>query len=287
MWASCIVADRLTVIIVAVAGGEALRACRDKVRAQTTRHLVVYPDGTIVADSEKPIGLAEHCNIPFKRKTAIALAASPLVALIEDTVIPRSGWARAVEAAFENPAVVGCGGPVSISTHLPASSSALALSEFGMFNDRKRPGQTSALPGCNFAFRREAVLNAAGSEGLVDQIIFQRLQGAGGRLEWMPDMRVDFRHADRNGARLATRFHHGRIYASFERKGGLLDRVGIAAKAVLLPPVLTTRTLRHACLQHLSLPTLGWLALQHAAWAAGEFSGAVFGASKKGMNQWR
>jgi hypothetical protein len=99
-------------------------------------------------------------------------------------------------------------------------------------------------------------------------------------------MAVTFSHPYPEGAQLKTRFGHGRIYASANAR--LQGRVVTAAKSFLLPAVLTARTIREvgpALLR--SSPTLGWLILQHTAWAAGELAGALFGPSRKGLGQWR
>jgi hypothetical protein len=90
-------------------------------------------------------------------------------------------------------------------------------------------------------------------------------------------MAVTFAHPFPVGARLKTRFDHGRIYGSSQTR-----RASTAAKALLLPAVLTARTLRQS--GPISVSTLGWLALQHTAWAAGEFTGALVG---RGPSQWR
>ena len=279
------VAD-LTVIIVALLGGDALSASVEAVRAQCPNLLVVTRDGAITDGSGDRIGTAEHCNIPSKRKSAVGLASTSFVALIEDTVVPRQGWAAAAEAALQEPAAVACGGPVGLTTDLPASSRALALSEYGTYNASKSAGTVTALPGCNFAFHRDALLEAMADEGLVDQIIFERLAPQG-KLLWSPAMAVEFRHANEEGARLSTRFQHGRIYAgSGDRRLG--HRASAAAKALLLPAVLTTRSLRQAMrVGHVSPPTLGWLLLQHSAWAAGELAGALFGPPAKGLGAWQ
>jgi len=281
-------AEDLTVIIVALAGGQALRASAEAVRSQGCNPLVVSRDGIVTDGAGKQIGTVEHCNIPFKRKSAVEIAPTPLVALIEDTVIPQPGWADAVVSALESPAVVACGGPVVVANGLPASSRALALSEYGAYNVRRLAGAVSALPGCNFAFRRDALLGAMADGGLVDQIVFERLQEQGGQLVWASGMAVDFCHANSDGARLATRFQHGRIYASSGASRKVGRRASAAAKALLLPPILTTRSLRHAAQAgKLSVPTLGWLMLQHTAWAAGELAGAIFGSSANGLSEWQ
>lgn len=281
-------ADDLTVIVVAVVGGEALEQCAGAVRAQASNLLLVTRDGTITDGEGKQLGFAEQCNIPFKRKTAVELSSTPLVGLIEDTVIPGPDWVSALKTALADPATVACGGPITVESGLPASSSALALSEYGAFNSRNPRGETSALPGCNFAFRRDALLEAmAGGDGLVDQVVFDRLRRQAGKLVWAPDMGVTFCHANGDGARLATRFRHGRIYASASGGQGLLRRAASAGKALLLPPVLTMRSLRNRPVGRLSASTLGWLMLQSTAWAAGEFAGAVFGSSAEGMRHWQ
>lgn len=281
-------ADDLTVIVVEVAGGEANRACTEAVRSQASKLLLVSRDGVITDCEGKTVGRSEQRNIPFKRKSAVELASTPLVALIEDLVIPGANWVSAIRGAMGNPNVVGCGGPVAIASGLPASSMALALSEYGKFANRGPSREIRALPGCNFAFRRSALLDAMhAGEGLVDQISFERLRNRCGELLWVPEMAVTFCHANAEGARLATRFHHARIYASSTSKG-LLGRTTAAGKALVLPPVLVIRSLRNSApAEHLSIATIGWLMLQNTAWAAGELAGAVLGASAKGFDQWR
>jgi hypothetical protein len=257
------------------------------VRSQSAKCLVVRRDGTIVDGEGRAVAAADRADIPAKRRSAVELATTPLVALIEDTVIPRSGWARAVADAFSREDVVACGGPVIIADQLPAQTRALTLAEYGRYNDRVAAGEVSALPGCNFAFRRDALLGAMrGSDGLVDLPVLARLRELNGKLVWAPDAAVTFSHPYPNGARLRTRFDHGRIYAS--SKAGAFNRVATAAKSFALPVFLTARVLKNAGLAQLrSIRTLGWLILQHTAWAGGEFVGAVAGPSPKGLGKWQ
>jgi hypothetical protein len=280
--------DKLTAIVVAVVGGNALERCAAALRAQVSNVILVERGGAVTDSDGTLLGKAE-LNIPAKRKRAAELASTPLVALIEDTVVPLAGWAAAVSAALSKEGAFGCGGPVSIACDLPASSRALALSEYGAYNERKAAGTTDGLPGCNFAFRRTPLLEAIdATEGLVDQLVYNRLQELGGELIWAPQMAVTFRHANREGARLATRFRHGRIYASSKEGRGFSRRAVAAMKAVLLPPVLTIRSLRDAApAERRSVPTLSWLILQHGAWAAGELAGSVLGRSPKGLGEWQ
>ena len=283
-------AEDLTAIVVALIGGEELDRSVGAVARQVANVLVVRRDGAITDATGNAIGKAGRLDIPGKRKSAIELASTGMVALVEDTVIPCEGWASAAATALKHGTTVAAGGPVIVDRALPPSSRALALSEYGEFNDHRTETSTTVLPGCNLAFRREAVVQAmAGPDGMVDQIVFRNLRKAGGEISWSPAMAVTFAHPNPGGARLRTRFNHGRIYASAEaRNAGPIGRASRAGKALLLPPVLTLRGLQHAtAADWRSLPTLGWLALQQTAWAAGEFVGATLGPSRKGLGQWQ
>ncbi len=284
-----VMADKLTIIIVALIGGKALKVCAKAAASQCANVLLVQRDGAITDPNGEVAGSSDRLDIPMKRKAAIQFASTELVALLEDTVVPSGGWAAAAIAAFASQRVVAAGGPVAIERSLPAASRALALSEYGVFNFADLTTAPAKLPGCNFAFRRIAVLEAMReSDGFVDQTVFENLQAAGGELSWSSGMQVSFVHANPAGARLGTRFHHGRIYASTEaHDAGPARRLVRASKALLLPPVLTLRGLQHATADDWRSPaTLGWLALQQTAWAAGELVGAALGPSRKGLAQW-
>jgi hypothetical protein len=280
-------AEDLTVIVVALLGGEALYQCVAAVRAQCPHVLVIRRDGSIVDAEGRSAGAADRLDIPAKRRSAVELATTKLVALVEDTVVPDSRWADAITAAFSDDDVLACGGPVRTVRDLPPQTRALTLSEYGRYNDRQAAGEVSALPGCNFAFRRDALLDAMrGTEGLVDLEVFRRLEENGGKIAWAPGAAVTFAHAYPEGARLKTRFEHGRIYAG--AKTSLGERAATALKAFLLPPVMTARSVRQAGPAELRwISTLGWLLLQHSAWAAGEFAGALLGPSRRGVAGWR
>lgn len=285
-----VVADELTIIIVALIGGDALESCVQAAANECKTVLLVQQDGAIIDQKGEVVGNAGRLDIPGKRKAAIQFASTEFVGLLEDTVIPAAGWATAALTALAPQRVVAVGGPVAVERTLPSASRALALSEYGDFRHADLTTTPLTLPGCNFAFRRAAVLEAMReSDGLIDQTVFRNLLATGGEFAWSPEMGVSFSHANPSGARLSTRFDHGRIYASTEtRNAGPIWRVLRAGKALLLPPVLTWRGLENASVDDWKSPaTLAWLALQQAAWAAGEFVGAVMGPSRKGLAQWQ
>lgn len=284
-------AEKLTVVIVALLGGDALDECVGAVRTLRDNILVVRRDGVILDAEGRTIGRAERLDIPAKRKSAVQLATTPLVALLEDTVVPDRGWAAAVESALGESGVVACGGPVRIAGGLPAQTLAMILSDYGQYSDRRDASEVTALPGCNFAFRRHALLEALrGLDGFLDLPVFSRLTERAGKLVWAPGMAVTFSRPYPQGARLKTCFNHGRLttsLAAMHSRSGL-RRVVAASKALLLPAVLTARTLKRVGPGKLRSPsTFGWLLLQNTAWAAGEFTGAVAGPSRKGLGEWQ
>src|SRR5207249_262636 len=83
---------------VALPGGEALDECVDEARAQCANVLIVRRDGTIVDAEGRRRGIADQPDIPAKRRCGVELASTRLVALLEDTVVPGSDWAKAATA---------------------------------------------------------------------------------------------------------------------------------------------------------------------------------------------
>jgi hypothetical protein len=196
---------------------------------------------------------------------------------------------EAARAVLEKVGVGAVGGPVAINKHLPAASRALALTEYGRFGAMDTSDAIKALPGCNFAFHRNELLAALSAEGLIDNEVFDQLAIAGKRLAWAPGMAVTYTAAHRDGARLTTRFAHGRLYAGRRLAHARLPgKLMGAAKALALPAVLLTRTLHEADAAELRSPaTLAHVAMQHTAWAAGEFAGALFGSTPGGTTVWQ
>lgn len=281
--------DELTVIIVSLLGRNSTERCLSAVTEQADSVLVVQRDGSVTSSSGDVIGRCSQSSIPGKRQEAVMLAKSPTVALLEDTVVPTVGWADAVRKSLAAGAAA-CGGPVQISRALPASTRAFALSEYGTFAQKRIAGPISRLPGCNFAFRRDILLEKLdGLPGLVDLDVFHRLSQSDCTIRWAPEMEVRFSHAFPEGARLKTRFNHGRLYASSSTAGaGVAIKALAAAKSLVLPAVLTARALGPTFRDKCSSPsTIAWIMLQSTAWAAGEFAGAVAGAPPKGFNEWK
>lgn len=292
----------VTAVVVPLLGGRALAACVEAVREQGVR-VIVVGDGGIEPDADTAVIGAGGQTVPQRRQTGAQAAGTEIVALIEDTTLPGPGWVAAIRDGFADPAIAGLGGPVTISDDLPPRYRALGYCEYGRFQSacfadlgsgaRTAGGlaAVSALPGNNFAFRRADLLAALAclDDGLIDGEVFAGLARQGRTLAYHPGMGARYVQPHADGARLATRFQHGRLFGGRRLAGrSALARCGFALAAAALPAVLTGRTLRHVPRdRRRSLPLLGWILMQHGAWAAGEAVGYLAGVGRHSLRRWR
>jgi hypothetical protein len=103
------------------------RAAGLQVTLESLRHLdhpsfevvVVHgptPDGTVELlegyRGRIKVGRCEHRNLSESRNIGIALASGEIVAFIDDDAYPDPEWLHVLDRAYEDPEVVGAGGPV-------------------------------------------------------------------------------------------------------------------------------------------------------------------------------
>lgn len=278
----------LTLAIIALIEGAPLARCTAAALREASRVMIVRRDGSVVDSDGRQMGRSEGSDVPSRRRRAAELADTDYIGFLEDTVVPSNGWGAAVCRALARRGAAAAGGPVSIDPGLPPASQALALTEYGRYTAIRAIQAVKALPGCNFAFRRTSLLQVLPPDGLIDNAVFDELACAGFLLMWAPDMMVTYCAPNPEGARLATRFSHGRLYAGqhLRDRGAMAKTLG-ATKALLLPVVLMSRTLRESHSAQRSPVTLGHAVLQHTAWAAGEFAGALFGPPRGGSSAWQ
>ncbi|MEQ9643566.1 MAG: glycosyltransferase [Alphaproteobacteria bacterium] len=298
----------LDVVIVPLVGGEALARCLAALRQcenNALRRTIVVTSTpgeearsrwTPEYDHVEFVG-ATHDNVPSRRLQGVAAADADVVALLEDTSWPQPGWAGAALAAFTDRDVVAAGGSVRVSPALPARYRALGYMEYAAFGPEAKlslsaTGSVDRVPGNNMAFRRERLLEILSEArfGLFEHDVVARLCASNGKVVARAGMAVCYGAIDRHGARLSTRFGHGRIYAA-ERlsTASVVGRLSYLAKTVLLPPILTWRAMRgaaHATPRRWLAPEVGWIALMATAWSVGEAAGAVLGGAGS-IETWR
>ena len=297
-------------IVIPLIGANALANCLDRLPLSALECIVVlqetmgeprfwqqrYPSVIFLDGSHEPV--------PLRRRRGIAVASRDVVALLEDTSWPGPDWCAAVRSAFSDVETAAAGGPVRIAATLPSRCQALGWSEYGAFAPHHilRQGQNgsnpdapivaSRVPGNNMAFRRAELIEALRGEvnGLFEGSVCTRIMASGHRVVLQPRMLVTYSACDQHNAALSTRLHHGRIYAGMRNRGQTqLSRLVHVAKAVLLPIVLTARTMvamTGSGSLMTRLPVLFWLALMQSAWALGEAIGALTGVGKS-LSEWR
>lgn len=285
-------ADPITIVIVVLLGGDALAACRAAAESLGHTIIIVHQDGRI--DNGTP-ALVGPQNVPSRRRAGAEAALTPIVVFLEDTAVPLQGWdSEIAKYLADGTGIAAVGGPVIIGSRLGAKSAALAVTEFGRYQPEAWALQigapdADALPGMNYAFRRDALLAATEkTKRVIDGETYAQLKQAGWRMVGIPSMIVEYRHDHHVGAALSTRYFHGCIYAGqhFASASAVKRAIG-AAKALMLPFILSARALS-TLPKGLKAPlsTCAWIIAQQSAWSAGEFMGALRGKAVSRLSRW-
>lgn len=299
----------LSVVVIPLVGDHALSSCLDRLPLSALEAIVVLrrtmqnPSWSRRYPSVKFLVVDEP--VPLRRLIGVRNATRPLIAILEDTSWPDKNWHAAVCSALSDLETAAAGGPVTIAGDLASRYQALGWSEYGPYvtrPDTNRQGdwsgqdrslavrRTTRLPGNNMAFRRKELLEVIQGDGLFEVPVCVRLRAKGRRIVFEQGMSVIYAVCDRHNAALGTRLNHGRIYAASHLEGrGQFARITHLAKSVLLPFVLTARTISFMSGSNrisLKPPVLFWLFLLHCAWALGEAIGAVAGAGSS-LKEWR
>lgn len=276
----------VAVAVVELAGGEALERCiwavSELVSAEAQVLLVLRGEHGPPPPPGVEVVRCGGETVPHRRAAAVAATTAEVVVLVEDTTRPSEGWLDTVVSAFGDGRVVAASGPVDIARALPARYRALAMLEYGQFfaPDADTARDATVLAGNCMAFRR-AALDWIGESGLVEHQAVHEFTRNGGRVLFLPGMVSHYAWPCRYSVRLRTRFAHGRLYSARERRRRTLPgRMAEAARALLVPPVLTLRALRHA----LRRPEpariaseVAWIAVMASAWGLGEAAGSLLG----------
>ncbi|MEP6690219.1 MAG: glycosyltransferase [Gemmatimonadaceae bacterium] len=247
--------------------------CGEALRLEVARR---YPLVRVIAADSA-------ATIPQLRALAFAAARAEVVAVIEDHVIVREGWARALLDAIEGGAVI-VGGSVENGATERLVDWAAFLCEYSHCIEPIPAGPSQWLTGNNVAYRRDLLerYRAVTAEGKWENRLHDAVRDAGETLLCRPDIVVGHKKHYTIGEYLSQRFLYARSYAAARMDAAPLGKrlaYGIAACA--LPPVLLFRIAsrvmskrRHRAEMLRSIPLLGLFA---TAWAAGEVVGYVAG----------
>lgn len=225
-------------------------------------------------------------DVPRIRGRGLAAASGDWVALTEDNCIADPAWLDRLADHFGSGAAVIAGTMGNVATERAIDVGAY-FAEYGFFGPGHRDRATVLATGANVAYQKDLVSRVTewALSGEWEDAIHSRLVAEETRFALAPDavVRQQLRYTVAGFAR--DRFAHGYDFATVRVRGfSPIRRIAWAAGAALLPGILAARIWRSTGRQQpgaflRALPfTLGFL----AAWASGEASGYLRGASRHG-----
>lgn len=275
-------------MLVPLVGGEALQRCAQAVRdaaaaADDVELLVAPTEAAEPVEGARLLAADAIPSVPLLRARAVAQARGEVIAFLEDTSRPDAVWLTTLRRLFEDGVVGAAAGPVRLDARLGARARALAYLEYGPWLAAPSvPVSARRLPGNHFAVRRTALeaCEDLWRDGLREIELAPVLADKGWRVVVHPRLGVTYTAEDPDLARLATRYHHGRIYGGHRFEDDAWGaRLALAASCPGVPFVLAGRAWRHgAADSRRSILALPWLLLYAASWSVGEGLGYLLGA---------
>ena len=293
---------RITVVVIGYAPADVLKRCLSELRAQAqprsdTEVLVVaHPEhqggslGAVNAEFREFtwIAVPPSYNVARMRGLGIARCRGAVVALLEGDCVPARDWLTRVA---EMSPVSAVGGAVEPGAFRRGVDWGAYFCEFAKFM-LPLPTSVEHLPGANVVYRRDRLPDPARleAEGFYETFVNAGLRDAG-PLAFDSSLVVRHERTWRAGVVLATRFHHGRGFASLRvRERSAVSRLPFLALSMLLPFVLVARVLREPLrrsrLVGRALLTLPWIIALSLSWSAGEFMGYLAGPGTS-LARWR
>jgi glycosyltransferase involved in cell wall biosynthesis len=162
---------RLSVVVCAYQEQERLGRCLDSLVALDYPDLEVLvcddgsTDGTLEIAREYPFRVLElaHGGLSAARNAGTAAATGEVVAFLDADAACHPDWAYAlVRSLGDDPSTVGTGGPNLPTTCAGLVARAVALSPGNAVEVLTGPDRAEHVPGCNSAFRRDALLASGG-----------------------------------------------------------------------------------------------------------------------------
>jgi O-antigen biosynthesis protein len=222
---------RVSVIVCSCNGAKTLRECCAGLAAldYPDYEVIFVDDGStdatasIAAEHGFRVISTENRGLSSARNTGWQAASGEIVAYLDDDASPDPDWLRYLATAFREGGYAGVGGPNiapldSIPTaacvaHAPGNPNHVLLS------DR----EAEHIPGCNCAFRREALEAVSGFDPQFrvagdDVDICWRIRERGWQLGFIPAAMVWHRRRDSIGAYWRQQRGYGRAEAQLERK---------------------------------------------------------------------
>jgi GT2 family glycosyltransferase len=182
-------------------------------------------DATAAIAREFPVRLisTENQGLSAARNTGLGAAAGEIVAYIDDDAYPDPHWLTYLADAFRRTPHVGVGGPNIAPPGDGAIAGCVARAPGGPTHVLLSDREAEHIPGCNMAFRREALVAVGGFDPQFrvagdDVDVCWRLQERGGTLGYHPGAVVWHHRRNSVGAYLRQQVGYGEAEAMVERK---------------------------------------------------------------------
>jgi hypothetical protein len=287
-------APALSVVVPSVNGWADLDRCLgalERERADTSMEVLVPARcGLVVLEaSVRKYPWARHIpvdvttTIPQMRAIAFRRAQAPKVAVIEDHVIVRPGWSRAMIAACTPEARVVGAGLVNTATDTMVDWAAW-LCEYNHLAAPPKAGAVDGIHGNHTVYDRELLreLRDVAESGRWEDALHSAARAKGVTLWSRPDIVAGHEKHYTVGEYTSQRFLYSRAYAAMRTSGaGPAKRLISGGIAFALPPVLfyriVSRVWRGGLYKDHLAASLPLLALFVCSWGLGEVAGAWFG----------
>lgn len=222
---------RISVVVCSYNGSRTIRECCEALQQlhYSDYEVIIVNDGStdstaeIAGDFDVRLISTENMGLSHARNLGLRAATGEIVAYLDDDAFPDPHWLTYLAATFMKTRYVAVGGPnVTIQEdgwiaecigHAPGNPTHILLSD----------DEAEHIPGCNMAFRREALQAIGGFDPQFriagdDVDVCWRLQQAGGTLGFSPSAMVW--HHRRNSVRAFWRqqVNYGKAEALLELK---------------------------------------------------------------------
>ena len=193
-------APKISVVICAYNAERTMQACLEALQElrYPNHEVIVVNDGSTdatlaIAEQFPFIRLLSHENrgLSAARNTGIAAATGDLVAFTDSDCVVDPDWLTYLAWSFTNPAVAAVGGPNLPPAEEERTAACVAAAPGGPTHVLLDDETAEHIPGCNMAFRREALARIDGFDPLFraagdDVDLCWRLQDAGLRIGFSP-----------------------------------------------------------------------------------------------------
>jgi GT2 family glycosyltransferase len=222
---------RITVAICAYNAEATLRGCLEGcARIDYPNHEVVVVDdgsrdGTAEVAAEFDVRLIrqENQGLSAARNTALHAATGEIIAYLDSDAYPDPHWLTYLATAFADSDHVGIGGPNIVPPDAKPIEECVANAPGGPIHVLVSDTKAEHIPGCNMAFRKEALLAIGGFDEQFriagdDVDVCWRLQAQGWTLGFSAPAMVWHHRRDSVKGYWKQQLNYGRAEAMLERK---------------------------------------------------------------------